>query len=41
LKTAGEFLGNLAESRVQQIGEEISKVQSPFEVVEAFRGLRT
>ncbi len=41
LKTAGEFLGNLAESRVQQIGEEISKVQSPFEVIEAFRGLRT
>jgi uncharacterized protein (DUF362 family) len=41
LKLAGEFLGNLAESRVQQIGEGISKVESPFEVIEAFRSLKT
>jgi uncharacterized protein (DUF362 family) len=41
LKIAGEFLGNLAESGVQQIGEGISKVESPFEVIEAFRSLKT
>lgn len=41
LKTAGEFIGNLTESSVHQIGEEIRKVQSPFEVIEAFRGLKT
>lgn len=39
LQKAGEFLGNLEESRITQIGESISRVRTPFEVIEAFKHL--
>jgi uncharacterized protein (DUF362 family) len=41
LQMASQFLGNLDESRVQQIGEPLSSVISPFVVIEAFEYLKT
>jgi uncharacterized protein (DUF362 family) len=41
LQMAGQFLGNLDESRIQQIGEPLSRVISPFEVIEAFEYLKS
>ena len=41
LKAAGDFLGNLDESQIQQIAEAISTVHSPFEVIETFKHLKT
>lgn len=40
LRMAGEFLGNLEERQIQQIGEAISRVQTRFDVVEGFKHLR-
>jgi uncharacterized protein (DUF362 family) len=40
LRAAGEFLGNLDESRIEQIGESISQVRSPFEVLDQFKHLK-
>jgi uncharacterized protein (DUF362 family) len=40
LRIAGEFLGNLQESRIRQIGEAISQVRCPFEVIDGFKHLR-
>jgi uncharacterized protein (DUF362 family) len=40
LKQAALLLGNLPEEKVEQVGESISGVQKPFEVLPAFEGLR-
>jgi uncharacterized protein (DUF362 family) len=40
LQMAGEFLGNLEESRIEQIGEILSSVRSPFEVIDNFKYLK-
>jgi len=40
LQNAGEFIGNLEESRIQQLGEPISQVHSPFAVTPAFGHLK-
>ena len=39
LEKAGEFLGNLQENRIQQVGENIAMVRTPFEVIESFKHL--
>jgi uncharacterized protein (DUF362 family) len=41
LKTAAEALGNLDESRIQQIGVPISAVRQPFEVIPNFNHLKS
>lgn len=41
LRIAGDFLGNLEESRIEQIGESISRVRCPFEVIDGFKHLKT
>jgi uncharacterized protein (DUF362 family) len=40
LQMASEFLGNLDEKRIEQIGEVVSKVQTHFEVIDSFRHLK-
>jgi len=40
LRAAGEFLGNLDERRIEQIGESISRVRSSFEVLDQFKHLK-
>jgi uncharacterized protein (DUF362 family) len=39
LARAGTFLGHLKPDKIQQVGETISAVRTPFAVLEAFRGL--
>ena len=41
LKQAGEFLGNLEEAMIQQVGSQVSTVQTRFHVIEGFRHLRS
>jgi uncharacterized protein (DUF362 family) len=41
LKIASQFLGNLEEERIQQLGQSISAVKKPFELIENFRHLRS
>jgi uncharacterized protein (DUF362 family) len=41
LKTASDFLGNLEESKISQVGEPISALQQDFEVIESFQHLKT
>lgn len=41
LEMAGEFLGNLAEERIEQIGERWEKLQQDFRVIEEFQNLKT
>jgi uncharacterized protein (DUF362 family) len=41
LQMAGEFLGNIKEGQIEQIGEAISRVRSPFEVIDSFKHLKT
>ena len=40
LKRAALLLGNLPEDKVEQCGENIASVRSPFEILPAFQGLR-
>ena len=40
LKSAGAFLGNLDPGGIRQLGERVSGVVQPFEVIESFRHLR-
>jgi uncharacterized protein (DUF362 family) len=40
LASAGEFLGNLEEGKIQQIGEAISTVRVRFEVIDSFKHLK-
>lgn len=40
LKQAGLLLGHLKEERIQQLGESIDAVRTPFAVLEAFRKLK-
>jgi uncharacterized protein (DUF362 family) len=40
LAQAGLLLGHLKEEKIQQIGESISQVQTPFEVLENFKKLK-
>lgn len=40
LAQAGLLLGHLKEEKIQQIGENIGDVLSPFEVLENFRRLK-
>jgi uncharacterized protein (DUF362 family) len=40
LAKAGEFLGNLAAERIDQIGERIETVQQDFQVIEDFKNLK-
>lgn len=41
LAQAGLMLGHLKEEKIQQIGESIAQVQTPFEVLENFKHLRS
>ena len=40
LVRAGLLLGHLEEAKIQQIGETLEKVCTPFEVLETFKSLR-
>lgn len=40
LAQAGEFLGNLAREKIEQIGEPIDKVQKDFRVIDDFKDLK-
>ncbi|MGH7797432.1 MAG: DUF362 domain-containing protein [Candidatus Binatia bacterium] len=40
LANAGEFLGNLAHDRIEQVGERIDKVQQDFQVIDDFKDLK-
>jgi uncharacterized protein (DUF362 family) len=40
LNTASEFLGNVAETRIDQRGEPLARYRTRFEVIEAFSGLQ-
>ena len=41
LEMAGEFLGNLAIDRIEQIGEHPEKFQQDFRVIQEFQGLKS
>jgi uncharacterized protein (DUF362 family) len=41
LQKAGEFLGNLEETHTEQIGEVLSQVRRPFELIESIRYLKS
>jgi uncharacterized protein (DUF362 family) len=41
LRRAGDFLGNLEETHIQQMGEPLLSVVVPFEVIQPFRQLRS
>ena len=41
LEMAGEFLGNLATDKIEQIGERLDKFQQDFRVIEEFQGLKS
>jgi len=41
LRKAGEFLGNLEETRIQQMGEPPLSVVAPFEVIQPFEHLKS
>ncbi len=41
LATAGEFLGNLNQEKIQQVGEGINKLQQDFAVIDDFKKLKT
>jgi uncharacterized protein (DUF362 family) len=41
LEMAGEFLGNLAYDKIEQIGEDLEKLQQDFRVIENFQDLKT
>lgn len=40
LRVASDYLGNLAESRIDQVGENPARYRTRFEVLEQFRGLQ-
>ena len=40
LRNAGEFLGNLDPAGIRQLGERVSQVIQPFEIIEIFAILR-
>jgi uncharacterized protein (DUF362 family) len=40
LANAGEFLGNLANDKIEQVGERIEKVQQDFQVIDDFKDLK-
>jgi uncharacterized protein (DUF362 family) len=40
LAMAGEFLGNVAEERIEQVGERLDRLGRDFQVLESFRGLK-
>jgi uncharacterized protein (DUF362 family) len=40
LGKAGEFLGNLASEKIEQIGEKLESVQQDFQVIEEFKDLK-
>ena len=40
LAAAGEFLGNLQQERIQQVGERLDKLQQDFAVIENFQKLK-
>jgi uncharacterized protein (DUF362 family) len=41
LEMAGEFLGNLATDRIEQIGEQLDKFQQDFRVIQEFQELKS
>lgn len=41
LEKAGEFLGNIAYERIEQIGEKLESLQQNFGVIESFQHLKT
>ncbi len=41
LEEAGAFLGNVAEEKIQQIGEELTRFRQDYRVVESFKGVKT
>jgi uncharacterized protein (DUF362 family) len=40
LAASGEFLGNLADDKIKQVGEPIEKVQQDFQVIDDFKELK-
>jgi uncharacterized protein (DUF362 family) len=40
LATAGEFLGNLSQEKIQQVGESLDKLRQDFAVIEDFQKLK-
>jgi uncharacterized protein (DUF362 family) len=40
LQTAGEFLGNIADERIEMLGEPIDDLRQDYQVLERFRGLK-
>jgi uncharacterized protein (DUF362 family) len=40
LAEAGEFLGNLAEDKIEQVGEPIGSVQQDFRIIDDFKSLK-
>ena len=41
LEMAGEFLGNLAYDKIEQLGEDLEKCQQDFRVIENFQDLKS
>jgi uncharacterized protein (DUF362 family) len=41
LRTAGEFLGHLEETDIQQLGEPLLRVVAPFKVIQPFEQLKS
>jgi len=41
LATAGEFLGNIANESIEQIGEPLEKFQQDFRVIREFQELKS
>jgi uncharacterized protein (DUF362 family) len=40
LEMAGDFLGNLAYDKIEQLGEDLEKLQQDFRVIENFKHLK-
>jgi hypothetical protein len=40
LQQAGDFLGNLAYEKIEQIGETIDRYQQDFRVIDAFADIK-
>jgi hypothetical protein len=38
---AGEFMGHVQQERIRQIGESLERVAQDFQVIDAFRHLKT
>jgi hypothetical protein len=41
LREADAFMGNLAEDRIEQVGETLSRFRKDYRVIDAFQGIKT